>query len=59
MIFNNTCYSNICTIQKGDEVYVVDCTKTDRWYGISANNHGYFLPQCVTKEDKVINFICI
>ena len=38
-------------------MYVVDCTKKDRWYGISANNHGYFGPQFVTREDKVRNYV--
>ena len=39
-------------------MYVVDCTKKDRWYGISANNHGYVSPQFVTREDKVCKQLC-
>ena len=47
------CVVIVILLQKGDEVYVVDCAQGDRWYGISSNNntHGYFLPAHVVKAD--------
>jgi len=69
-VFNTTSKLILCVVlhmcdncdilQKGDEVYVVDCAQGDRWYGISSNNntHGYFLPAHVVKADKVI-MVCI
>ena len=55
-----TCVVIVVLLQKGDEVYVVDCAQSDRWYGISSNNnpHGYFLPAHVAKADKII-MVCI
>jgi len=54
------CVVIVILLQKGDEVYVVDCAQGDRWYGISSNNntHGYFLPAHVVKADKAI-MVCI